>query len=167
MNGNDVMGSVIQDILDDTMLCSRGLDYAAYATSSPSPRLVGRVADAETSLTVVNWQHNKPLISRRLQRFAFETRTVEQQVNLWTAVLYKIYHVLQILDVEFVKTGQGENVRLVFDVDMGGFFYTRIGRHAVLFGATLDQAEVNSGRCEREMYHMVAQIEAVCTAYGV
>ncbi len=55
---------------------------------------------------------------------------------------------------------------VVFDIDMGGFYLTRIGSHAVLFGATLDQEEVNNGRCEREMYRMAAQIEAVCTAHG-
>ncbi len=70
------------------------------------------------------------------------------------------------LDGEFVKTGQGENVRVVFDVDMGGLYYTRIGSHAVLFGATLDQEEVNNGRCEKEMSRMVAQIEDVCTSHG-
>ncbi len=61
---------------------------------------------------------------------------------------------------------KGKMCRVVFDLDMGGFFYTRTGSHAILFGATLDQAEVNNRHCDEEMRGMVAEIEVVCTAHG-
>lgn len=166
MNDDEAVGSVIQDILDDTMTRAQGLDYAVYAvTYNPPPGGAATEIHGSPKLIVLNRSRNEQL-TRRLQRFAFRTRTADRQVELWEITLHKVNDALRTLDSEFIKTGQGENVRVVLDVDMGGFFYTRLGRHAVLFGVTLDQAEVNSGRCEREMYQMVAQIEAVSTAYG-
>jgi hypothetical protein len=164
MSGKDSGDSVIQDILHDTMTRSRGLDYAVYAvTDASDPDLAA--AEGPPKLLILNRSRGEQL-SYRLERFAFLGRTADHQVDLWEGILHRIHSALRSLDPEFVTTGQGANVRVVFDVDMGGFFYTRLGSQAVLFGATLDQAEVNNGRCEREMYHLTSQIEAVFTAHG-
>jgi hypothetical protein len=159
--------SIIQNILDDTIKLdgknkkgARGLDYAAYAVMAPPVKGKGG------GLEVVNEARNESQLSDRLDRFACSGRTPDQQFDTWKELLGQVDKALRSLDGEFIKTGQGETVRVVFDIDMGGIYYTRIGTHAVLFGATLDQEEVNNGRCEREMYRMVAQIEDVCTAHG-
>jgi hypothetical protein len=154
VNGSE-RRSVIQGILDNYVLGRGGLDYAAYALTQGRKVLEDRLL----------WSHNRQLASL-LRRFGFGDRTEEQQIALWKGLLQVIHEALCQLDEAFVKTGQGENVRVVFDVDMGGLFYTRTGSHAILFGATLDQAEVNNRRCEDEMRSMVAEIELVCTAHG-
>jgi hypothetical protein len=156
--------SLIQNILDDTVMKrERGLDYAAYAVTGDAR------ADCEARLEVL-YRSRSEQLDELLEKFACETpsgtRTATQQVDLWEKLLPRVHEALRALDWDFVRTGQGENVRVVFDLDMGGLYYTRLGSHAVLFGATLDQEEVNNGRCERDMYRMVSQIETVCTSYG-
>jgi hypothetical protein len=155
--------SLIQNILDETVKNrERGLDYAAYAVPG-DPR------DSASRLKILSWSRNEQL-DQLLERFACRTpagiRSAARQIELWDELLPRVHEVLRGLDADFVRTGQGENVRVVFDVDMGALYYTRLGSNAVLFGATLDQEEVNNGRCERDMYRMVAQIEAVCTTFG-
>jgi hypothetical protein len=152
--------SLIQNILDDTVQDrKRGLDYAAYAVTRDSG------AAGESELRILLRSHHIQ-IEILLKKFGCVGRTPTEQVELWEQLLPRVHGALRGLDREFVRTGQGENVRVVFDIDMGGLYYTRIGTHAVLFGATLDQDEVNNGRCERDMYRMVAQIEAVSTSHG-
>jgi hypothetical protein len=153
--------SIIQDILDDTIQHStRGLDYAAYAVRLPQGTGDGG------ELKVLIDSRNEAQVAFLLRRFGFGGRVPEEQFNLWGKLVPRVDKVLRGLDGEFVRTGQGESVRVVFDIDMGGLYYTRIGSHAVVFGATLDQEEVNNGRCEKQMSRMVAQIEDVCTAHG-
>ena len=77
-----------------------------------------------------------------------------------------MHYALTALDNELVRAGLGENVRVVLDVDMGGYFYHRVNSHTILFGATLDQAQINNGQCDREMKQMVSELQAVFTAHG-
>ncbi|MGC9945011.1 MAG: hypothetical protein ABSF64_01330 [Bryobacteraceae bacterium] len=151
------MMSLIQNILDNTVTeHEHGLDYAAYAVI---------IDPAEHSLEILG-RALHPQLGKLLKNFACEGRTADQQKERWEELLRQVHKALAGLDDDFVGAGQGENVRVVFDLDMGGVYYTRLGRHAVLFGATLDQEEVNNGQCERDMYRMVAQIEAVSTTQG-
>jgi hypothetical protein len=156
--------NTIQDILCETVSRARGLDYAAYAVACAADP-DGDHGREEPKLVIVNQQYN-PQLTDLLRRFACATRTADRQVQIWHDLFPLVHKALVGLDHQFVDTGQGENVRVVFDIDMGGFYYTRLGSHAVLFGATLDQEEVNNGRCEREMHRMVGQLEAIFTAHG-
>ena len=154
--------SIIQNILDDTVRHARGLDYALYAVRHP-----GLDQELETGPEPEFVESlNVKQLDDLLERLACRDRTPDEQRDLWKKHLRRVDRALRDLDKEFVETGQGETVRVVLDLDMGGLYYTRIDSRAVLFGATLDQEEVNNGRCEREMSRMVAQIEAVCTIHG-
>jgi hypothetical protein len=150
--------SIIQDVLDNTVRTERpqiGLNYVIYGVTGVS------------GIRVVASSCNEKYLEKLLERFAGPCETVNEQLELWNKLLPKIHAALTSLDEDLVQTGQGENVRAVFDVDMGGFFYNRISTHALLFGATLDQAQINNGRCDREMQQMVSEIQAVFTAHGV
>ena len=153
--------STIVDILDDTMKRAKGLDYVVFAIMLPAAG-----ADPVALQASIQARSRGSLLDSRLKRFALRGRTSDEQAKRWEMVLQRVITTLAELDQTFINAGQGANSRVVFDVDMGGYFLTRIGHHAVLFGATLDQAEVNGGRCEREMYHIVSQIEVVFTAQG-
>jgi hypothetical protein len=154
---------IIQEILDSTIGAPRrppGLNYAVYATS----HLPGR--KGEPNLVILNRSGDRRHLEALLTKFAGPTVSADAQRALWDEALQSVHRCLLALDKELMKTGQGENIRVVLDIDMGGLYYTRLGTHAVLFGCTLDQAEVNNGRCEKEMHHMVSQIQAVFTAHG-
>jgi hypothetical protein len=154
---------IIQEILDSTVGAPRhppGLNYVVYAVSS----LPGR--KGEPDLLILNRSGNRQHLEALLTKFTGPTGSADAQRILWDELLQSVHRCMLALDKELVKAGQGENIRVVLDIDMGGLYYTRLGTHAVLFGCTLDQAEVNNGRCEKEMQHMVSQIQAVFTAHG-
>ena len=156
--------SVIQEIIDDTMAHAKGLDYAAYAIvgGSAAHRQAG---DSARQITISN-QARSGSLKGRLTNLALSDRSEDEQVALWRQILQSVHANLEELNTKLISAGQGSCARAVLDVHMGGFFYSRLDRQSVLFGATIDQTQVNSGRCEREMYHMVAQIEAVFLAHG-
>jgi hypothetical protein len=158
--------SIIKDILDDTVKKqSGGLDFAAYAVATNLPE---NVDDTKGRYKLkIMCESRNPQLGSLLEKFACESRTPDEQFKVWQDLLHKVDVALRRLDRDFINAGQGENVRVVFDVDMGGFYYTRLTSNAVLFGAALDQAEVNNGRCEMEMHGIVAQIQAVFTVHGV
>lgn len=155
--------SIVQDVLDNTIRFRRppaALNYAAYAVET------GPDTEGDASLQVICRSSNDRYLTQLLGRFSGPNSKPEEQIGLWEELLPKIHKALVQLDDVLVKTGQGENVRTVLDVDMGGFIYSRINRHTILFGATLDQAKLNTGQCEREMKQMVSEIHAVFTAHG-
>jgi hypothetical protein len=156
--------SIVQDVLDAKVKLKKslvGLNYAAYAVQTYPAGTSG-----EADLQIVYKSYNEKYLKYLLKRFSGPSDTLEEQVLLWDELLSKVHRVTLGLDDELVKTGQGQNVRIVLDVDMGGFFYNRINSHAILFGATLDQAQVNNGSCDIEMQQMVSEIQAVFTAHG-
>jgi hypothetical protein len=167
MAGNSagqVITSIVQDVLDHAIQKQRppaGLNYAAYAvqTYPDSP-------SGETGLRIVCKSCNYKHLKRLRNHYSGPSTTAEQQVLLWEELLPKLHIAFVRLDQELFKTGQGENVRVVLDVDMGGFFYDRINSQTILFGATLDQSQVNNGQCDKEMRQMVSEIQAVFTAHG-
>jgi hypothetical protein len=156
MPNNASRQSLIQEIMDYNLKRPGGLDYAAYALAQGPELVIERLITSS----------NDRQLADLLRRLACTGRTPAKQIELWNQLLPTTHRAMCELDRAFATTGQGENVRIVFDVDMGGFFYTRLGSHAVLFGATLDQAQVNNGRCEQVMRSIVSQIEAKCTAHG-
>jgi hypothetical protein len=159
-----VVMSIIQDVLDNAIQKRRppaGLNYAAYAvqTYSGGP-------GSQAQLRILCKSCNIQQIKQLLSRYSGPSASVEQQALLWEELLPKLHDSLLRLDEDLSKTGQGKNVRAVFDVDMGGFFCDRINSQMILFGATLDQSQINNGQCDREMRQMVSEIQAVFTAQG-
>lgn len=155
--------SVVQDVLDNMVNFRRppiGLNYVAYAVETHS----NSAPDGE--MKIVTKSSNKDYLEHLLKNFSGPSKTADDQIELWERLLPLVHKAMSDLDDKLVETGQGENVRVVFDVDMGGYFYNRISRHAILFGATVDQAQINNGRCDREMQQMVSEIQAVFTAHG-
>jgi hypothetical protein len=156
--------SLIQDILDFAVKFRRppiGLNYVIYATTSFSGS-----KDSTPEVRPLVTSSNRKYLQKLLKQFSGPSKTAEEQLLLWDRLLPKIHTSLLVLDHALVETGQGENVRVVLDVDMGGYFYSRIGTHAILFGSTIDQAQINNGTCDREMNQMVSEIQAVFTAHG-
>ena len=159
-----VIISIIQEVLDHAIQKLQppaGLNYAAYAV-----QIYPGGPGGETGLRIVCKSCNSKHLKRVQSRFSGPGASEEQQVLLWEQLLPKLHDSLVRLDEELFKTGQGGNVRAVFDVDMGGFFYDRINSQTILFGATLDQSQINNGQCDREMKQMVSEIQAVFTAHG-
>jgi hypothetical protein len=156
---------ILEGILKEYVGREGGLDYAAYPVGEDDPgRAQGAADEPRVHWHVfVEWQNQQ--LDDSLRRFGCG-RHSREQFQQWRGLVACIHHALCDLDKQFEHTGQGENVRVVFDVDMGGFFYTRITSNAVVFGATLNQAEVNNGRCDAEMRSIVQEIERVLTAHG-
>ena len=155
--------SLILDILNETVSDqTHGLDYAAYVILSDDSKKEKQ--KSAPNLAIIEARNDQ--VNDLLSRFGCRVRSAQEQFDLWRDLLLQLNMAIKSLDAIFARTGQGENVRIVFDIDMGGFYYTRLSSNAFLFGATLDQEEVNNGRCEREMYRMVAQIEAIFTVHG-
>ena len=156
--------SIVQDVLDTAVKTKTsliGLNYAAYAVQTYPAGISG-----EAGLLIIGKSYNQRYLEYLLKRFAGPSDTLEEQIKRWDQLVPKLHKAMLSLDGQLVQTGQGENARVVFDVDMGGFFYNRINSHSVLFGATLDQAQVNNGSCDKEMQNMTAEIQAVFTAHG-
>lgn len=111
-----------------------------------------------------------PHLGRHLRRFALATtdaddKAAETQVAEWDRAALHLHAGLTGLDRAFAATGQGENVRAVFDVDMGGFFYTRVHAARFLFAATLDQAVMNDDSCDRDVRALVRAITLRTSAH--
>jgi hypothetical protein len=159
-----IVKSIVQDVLDNTIQRRNppaGLNYAAFAIQTyPSD------ANGGTKLKLVSKSCNTKHLERLLSRFSGPASTPDEQVLLWEELLPKLHDALIRMDGDLFKVGQGANVRVVLDVDMGGFFYDRINSNTILFGATLDQLQVNNGQCDKEMRQMVSEIQAVFTAHG-
>lgn len=145
----------IKDILDYHLPERGGLDFVAFAHT-----------DAENDLNVALERYFEAKLNASLKRFGVGGRNAAEQVEHWRELIPKVHEAMMKLDRSFLDAGQGKNVRVVFDVDMGGIYYTRIGDYGFVFGASLDQAEVNSRRCEDDMRKIVAEIEALFTAHG-
>lgn len=102
-------------------------------------------------------------IARHLKRFALlpaagDEKATENQVAAWDAVAVRLHSGLIALDAAFAPAGQGENVRAIFDIDMGGFIFTRIHPTRFLFAATLDQSVMNDDSCDRDVRALVRAI---------
>ncbi len=156
------VGSIVQAILDHTIKRrgSVGLNYAAYAVDVYPDK-----AESEPIMQIVNRSANHKYLKKLLQRFGGPSNTPEEQIDLWEQVLPKLHSSFRGLDRDLLIAGQGENVRIVLDIDMGGFFYHRVSSHSMLFGVTLEQMLINSGQCDREMRQIVSEIQAVFTVH--
>jgi hypothetical protein len=160
----EVKVSIVQDVLDNNVKLRRppiGLNYAAYAVLT-----LPDGANGEHGLQVIGRSSNHKYLKQLLERFSGPSSTPDAQIKLWEELLPKVHNALALLDGALVLAGQGENVRAVLDVDMGGFFYNRVNSHSILFGATLDQSQVSNSQCDREMRQMVSELQAVFTAHG-
>jgi hypothetical protein len=113
---------------------------------------------------------DRPALGRHLHRFALvpadaDDKAAEGQVAAWDRAAAHLHAGLAALDRAFVATGQGENARAVFDIDMGGFFFTRIHPTRFLFAATLDQAVMNDDSCDRDVRALVRAITLRTSAH--
>jgi hypothetical protein len=159
-----IRSSIVQDVLDNTVKLRRppiGLNYVAYAVETYPDDAKG-----ESGLLIIGRSYNHKYLKQLLGRFSGPGATPDEQISLWEQLLPRVHHTMTVLDRELVRAGLGENVRVVLDVDMGAYIYHRINSHTVLFGATLDQAQISNGQCNREMKQMVSELQAVFTAHG-
>jgi hypothetical protein len=159
-----IKSSIVQDVLDNTVKHRRppiGLNYVAYAVETYPDD-----ANGQTGLLILGRSYNHKYLKQLLSRFSGPGATPEEQISLWEQLLPRVHYALTALDNELVRSGLGENVRVVLDVDMGGYFYHRVNSHTILFGATLDQAQINNGQCDKEMKQMFSELQAVFTAHG-
>ncbi len=156
--------SIVQDVLDNAVKFRRppiGLNYAAYAVQTYPDNAKG-----EPGLAVISRSSHEKYLKQLLDRFSGPGSTPEEQIALWEQLLPRVHNAMTALDPDLINAGLGENVRVVLDVNMGGYFYHRINSHSILFGAALDQAQISNGLCDREMKQMVSELQAVFTAYG-
>ena len=86
------------------------------------------------------------------------TRTVDDQVELWRELARHIHGQMRQLDELVAVASQGHNRRLVFDCEYGAIYFhylrmpdptAEVDTGVYLFGATLSQAEVDTGRAEQ------------------
>lgn len=137
---------------------SDGIDYAALFDLDSDGRPVKVLSATD------------PRLPWHLQRFALapaaDDKAAALQVAAWDAVAVRMHEILQGLDTALASTGQGANARAVFDIDMGGLFFTRIHPTRFLFAATLDQAVMNDDSCDRDVRTLVRAIATRTSAYG-
>jgi hypothetical protein len=92
------------------------------------------------------------------------TRTLEDQLASWREGAGGIHAGMSQLDAVVERASHGRNVRLIFDTEYGGLFFVylrtpdpRGGDGGVyLFGATLDQKEVNTQAAENH-FNLLAE----------
>ena len=147
----------LPEVFEEIVRWSDGIEYAALFDVTPG----GPVK--------VLWTTD-PRLGRHLRRFALAPGDADDtvaagQVAAWDAVAAGLHAGLAALDPEFAATGQGENVRAVFDIDMGGFFFTRLHPTRFLFAATLDQAVMNDDSCDRDVRALVRAITLRTSAH--
>jgi hypothetical protein len=99
-----------------------------------------------------------------LRRFALPGN-IDDQVKTWDEIARRLHQSLQNLDQTFRRSGQGENSRVVFDIEMGGFIYTRLHHDRFLFAATLDQSYMNDDSCARDVQRLVKALMARSSAH--
>lgn len=95
-------------------------------------------------------------IQQNLRRFALPSQDAREQVAVWDAIAEETIRSLGRMNDALASSGHGNNVRVVFDVDMGGFVYLRLGPHRFLFAATLDQRFLNDNSFDADvlrLYH--------------
>lgn len=145
--------TVIERVMTYHMGRDAGLDYAAFmheASATPLAEVL------------------RPRFHEALAKIGLPG-TQEAQDDWrarWRALHRALRDGLKVLDRAFEEAGHGSLVRGVFDVDLGCVYLTRIGAHACVFGATVDQSQVNSRACEQELRRIVAEIETLIYIQG-
>jgi hypothetical protein len=97
---------------------------------------------------------DRRMIEWQMRRFALPGGVAEQ-VQIWDDIARQVHRSVDQMDKSFRASSQGENVRVVFDIEMGGFFYTRLSSDRYLFAATLDQTTMNDNSCDRDVQNLV------------
>ncbi len=119
-----------------------GMDYAVlYRISKQDPNQIEILAESEATAS----------IAERIQEVTHGT--VAEQIAAWRATALRIHQSMPMLN-QVVELGrQGGNVRILFDVSYGGYIFRYLRRECddgpdiqILFGATLNQAEIDSHR---------------------
>jgi len=124
---------------------SPAIDYAAIFGVGPDGRLTKQLECIHDGQ-----------IQQNLRRFALPPQDAREQVAIWDAIAEETIRSLEQLDKALASSGHGNNVRVVFDVDMGGFIYLRLSPHRFLFAATLDQRFFNDNTFDADvlrLYH--------------
>jgi hypothetical protein len=127
-----------------------GLDYAVLALGD------GERLEEEADLRRVRaWCPHLPKLT---SADGPRPRTPEEQVELWRKLAGEIHAHRAELDATIAGARQGRNRRLVFDLEFGGIFFKylrlrdprdELDTSLYLFGATLNQSEMDSGRAEQ------------------
>ncbi|MGL4552117.1 MAG: hypothetical protein ACRC33_13130 [Gemmataceae bacterium] len=114
-----------------------------------------------------------PVVRERLQG---RLRTAEDQVAFWRKAASRIHERMRELDALIGVANQGHNRRLVFDCEFGGMFFrylrlpdptSEVDTGLYLFGATLNQTEMTSGRAEQHFQMLLEAMNYIDRAVRV
>jgi hypothetical protein len=137
---------VLQGILGHTADGIDGLHFAVFR-----PNVPGAPANKPV--------FNEPALQTVLQLYGWESRTVEEQVEVWGQCTDAVRRSFQ----ELADAAQNEKAkrrlrRLVMDVEVGGLLYAAVEDYGWVFAATLSQQSMNTGRAEWQLVEMVREL---------
>jgi len=128
----------------------KGLDYALLGWGD------GEISiEQHAAKRIQAWFEHLPKIQSAGQKPRL--RTLEDQLKFWRETAANIHKERAILDAVIAPANQGHNKRIVFDCDFGGLFFwylrppdpqSKLDQGMFLFGATLNQSEISTGRAE-------------------
>ena len=132
----------------------RGSDALDYAAVFDAAGGAAKLSEEAIGVSRIKW---------RMLRFALPG-TLDEQIAAWRRVGAAFHEAMQKLDALFDAAGQGGSVWVVFDIDMGGFFFARIHADRYVFAATLDQQSMNDRTSERDVRRLVRGLMARTSA---
>jgi hypothetical protein len=97
-------------------------------------------------------------------------RTADDQVQAWREQAQRIHERMGELDGLIEPAHHGRNRRLVFDAEFGGMFFkylrlsdprSKVDTGLYLFGATLNQVEMNSRRADSHFHLLLEALEHI------
>ena len=140
-----------------------GLDYANLTFGDGE-----RLEEEFDASQIKSWCHNLPkvMVGDNPPRL----RTVEDQIEFWRSLASLIHQRMNELDSLIELAHQGRNRRLVVDAEYGGFYfkYLRLpdpgnkgDSGLFLFGATLNQSEMNNGNAEQHFQYLLEALDNI------
>jgi hypothetical protein len=146
-----------------------GLDYALLASGD------GEQLEEEADRRQIRiWCPHLPKVQP--DDGALRVRTEEDQIKFWRLTAAQIHARMKDLDALVETAHQGRNRWLIFDGEFGGLFFRylrladprdRVDTALYLFGATLNQSEMSSGRAEQHFQLLVEALKHIDRAIRV
>lgn len=146
-----------------------GLDFAVLALGDGE-----RLAEEADMRQIQAWCENLPKV--KVGDDPPRPRTATDQVEFWRQIAARIHERMRELDQLVETAHQGHNRRLVFDCEYGGLFFrylrlpdpaNQVDTGLYLFGATLNQTEMTSGRAEQHFQLLLDALHHIDRAVRV
>jgi hypothetical protein len=87
------------------------------------------------------------------------TRNYKQQNERYKNIAKKLHDIIDLVNHEFEELGQGILIRTIFDVKKGGVFYYHISDDEYIFGATVDQDNMNNNSADNLLRNITKKIK--------